>query len=101
VRELKPGEDREVMLYRPGRVRGTVRAATTRRPLPGCIVSHRSGPRGHTATTTDSHGRFDLEGMPAGGVELLAVRPVGSASVRIGVELREGQLLEGVAITLP
>jgi hypothetical protein len=39
--------------------------------------------------------------MPAGGVELLAVRPVGSASVRIGVEVREGQLLEGVAITLP
>jgi len=74
-----------------GSVRGTVREASSQRPVPGVQVFV---PGTQMSTTTDAQGRFELTGVPAGGAQL-RVRAPGYSSA-----LATTMVVAGQAVTV-
>jgi hypothetical protein len=70
---LSAGKETEIPVMRAERVRGFVIHGITGRGLPSVQVFHEAGPFCLEATRTDDDGRFELERVPRGAVELRAV----------------------------
>jgi hypothetical protein len=104
-----PSASVRVLWSPPTRVRG-VALTELREPLGGVFVyvvatDSLDGPRAHPSldprVETDAEGRFELFGVPDGGVYVQAGRRRRGYSKPIRIELRPGESLDGITLIVP
>jgi protocatechuate 3,4-dioxygenase beta subunit len=93
-------DELEIVLARGATLRGVVTDARGA-PLPGTHLSVGQSPYSadRVSATADERGQFEIEDAPAGEQTLWAFH-AGKVGARKAVNLREGELLDGVALAL-
>lgn len=99
----------ELRLQKGATVRGLVRTAAGK-PIAGASVAQRAGGMldnpllrsmlGSATAITDDAGRFELRGLPAGGLKLQASSPEHASGTSDRLQLEAGKTLDGVEIVL-
>jgi protocatechuate 3,4-dioxygenase beta subunit len=101
IANVKPGQSIELILPAPGRIAGAVVSAS-REPVGNFQLSVNNTGAGQTLTRvfTDPMGRFALEDVAPGDVEISAVELPGGAQAAARLQLSAGQAATGVVIEL-